>query len=236
MRPGLETLVRREMANDDGSIVLKMNSLVDADLIDALYEASQAGVDIDLLVRGICCLRPGVPGLSEGIRVRSIVGRFLEHSRIYRFGSQARGFDYLIGSADWMPRNLDRRVEALAPVEDLALQERLAEILRVGLDDDELAWELDPEGRWHKVPAGPRRRRASDAAGARHGASGRRPVNLEREAKLAADPSFRLPDLREAPPRDRRLRRRLAALRHQLLRHAGPAAHAVGWLAALSDG
>ncbi len=152
MRPGLEALIRREMATDDGSIVLKMNSLVDADLIDTLYEASQAGVGIDLLVRGICCLRPGVPGLSDGIRVRSIVGRFLEHSRIYRFGSETRGFDYLIGSADWMPRNLDRRVEALTPVEDPALKERLAEIIRVGMDDDELAWELDPEGRWHKVP------------------------------------------------------------------------------------
>ena len=151
MRPGLEALVRREMAHDDGSIVLKMNSLVDAELIDALYEASQAGVRIDLLVRGICCMRPGVPGLSETVRVRSIVGRFLEHSRIYRFGSDARGYDYLIGSADWMPRNLDRRVEALTPVEDPALQMRLAEILRVGFDDDELAWELDAEGVWHKV-------------------------------------------------------------------------------------
>ena len=151
MRPGLEALIRREMSHDDGSIVLKMNSLVDADLIDALYEASQAGVAIDLLVRGICCLRPGVTGLSDGVTVRSIVGRFLEHSRIYRFGSEARGFDYLIGSADWMPRNLDRRVEALTPVEDPALRERLDEILRVTLDDDELAWELDPEGTWSKV-------------------------------------------------------------------------------------
>jgi len=151
MRPGLEALIRREMEHDDGSIVLKMNSLVDAELIDALYEASQAGVRIDLLVRGICCMRPGVPGLSETVRARSIVGRFLEHSRIYRFGSDARGYDYLIGSADWMPRNLDRRVEALTPVEDPALQMRLAEILRVGFDDDELAWELDAEGVWHKV-------------------------------------------------------------------------------------
>jgi len=153
MRPGLEALVRREMANDDGSIVLKMNALVDSDLIDTLYEASQAGVRIDLLVRGICCLRPGVPGLSETIRVRSIVGRFLEHSRIYRFGSEERGFDHLIGSADLMPRNLDRRVEALAPVQDPSLRERLNEILRVELDDDELAWELDGDGAWHKVPA-----------------------------------------------------------------------------------
>jgi polyphosphate kinase len=153
MRPGLEALIRREMAHDDGSIVLKMNSLVDADLIDGLYEASQAGVSIDLLVRGICCLRPGVPGLSERVRVRSIVGRFLEHSRIYRFGSESRGYDYLIGSADWMPRNLDRRVEALTPVEDPSLQGRLDEILRVGFDDDELAWELDGDGVWHKVPS-----------------------------------------------------------------------------------
>jgi polyphosphate kinase len=153
MRPALESLIRREMANDDGSIVMKMNALVDPDLIDALYEASQAGVRIDLLVRGICCLRPGVPGLSETIRVRSIVGRFLEHSRIYRFGSEERGFDHLIGSADLMPRNLDRRVEALAPVEDQTLRGRLNEILRVELDDDELAWELDGAGSWHKVPA-----------------------------------------------------------------------------------
>jgi polyphosphate kinase len=151
MRPGLEALVRREMAHDDGSIVLKMNSLVDAELIDALYEASQAGVGIDLLVRGICCLRPGVPGLSETVRVRSIVGRFLEHSRIYRFGSDARGYDYLIGSADWMPRNLDRRVEALMIVEDPAHEARLQEILDVNLADDVLAWELRPDGSWERV-------------------------------------------------------------------------------------
>jgi polyphosphate kinase len=152
MRPGLAGLIRREMEHDDGSIVLKMNSLVDPDLIDALYEASQAGVEVDLLIRGICCLRPGVQGLSEGIRVRSIVGRFLEHSRVYRFGSSARGYDYLMGSADWMPRNLDRRVEALTPVQEPALQARLDELIRINLEDDELAWELDPEGRWHKVP------------------------------------------------------------------------------------
>ncbi len=153
MRPGLDALIRREMGHDDGSIVLKLNSLADAELIDGLYEASQAGVTIDLLVRGICCMRPGVPALSENVRVRSIVGRFLEHSRIFRFGSEARGYDYLMGSADWMPRNLDRRVEAMTPVEDPSLQERLSEILRVELDDDELAWELDAEGSWHKVPA-----------------------------------------------------------------------------------
>ncbi len=152
MRPGLAELIRREASEPDGSIVLKMNSLVDADLIDALYEASQAGARIDLLVRGICCLRPGVPGLSEKIRVRSLVGRFLEHSRVYRFGSQSRGRTYLIGSADLMPRNLDRRVEALTPVQDPALQARIDELLEVELEDDELAWELDGEAGWHKVP------------------------------------------------------------------------------------
>jgi polyphosphate kinase len=154
LRPGLTGLIRREMEHPDGSIVLKMNSLVDPDLIDELYEASQAGVRIDLLVRGICCLRPGVPGLSERITVRSVVGRFLEHSRIYRFGSDERGFDHLVGSADWMPRNLDRRVEALTPVEAPELQERLDEILRIGMDDDELAWELGPDGEWRKLPSG----------------------------------------------------------------------------------
>ena len=152
MRPGLEELIRREAEHEDGSIVLKMNSLVDADLIDALYEASQSQTRIDLLVRGICCLRPGVEGLSGSIRVRSLVGRFLEHSRVYRFGSPDRGFDYLIGSADLMPRNLDRRVEALTPVRDPALRARIDELIAVELDDDELAWELDPDARWHRVP------------------------------------------------------------------------------------
>jgi polyphosphate kinase len=122
------------------------------DVIDALYEASRAGTPVELIVRGICCLRPGVPGLSEHITVRSIVGRYLEHSRLYRFGSAARGYDYLMGSGDLMPRNLDRRVEALTPVDDPALQARLEEILQVNLADDLLAWELAEDARWHRVP------------------------------------------------------------------------------------
>ncbi len=129
-----------------------MNSLVDPAMIDALYAASQAGVEIDLVIRGICCLRPGVPGLSEHIRVRSIVGRYLEHSRIYYFANGAAPGKpaYLIGSADLMQRNLDRRVEALAPVEAPALQSRLQEVLDVSLTDDALAWELDADGQWSR--------------------------------------------------------------------------------------
>jgi polyphosphate kinase len=132
---------------------MKLNSLVDAELIDALYDASRAGAQIDLIVRSICCLRPDVPGLSETIRVRSIVGRFLEHSRILRFGS---GDDatYLIGSADLMPRNLDRRVEVLAPVVASALRARLDEILETLEEDRALAWRLRGDGSWERVGRG----------------------------------------------------------------------------------
>jgi polyphosphate kinase len=151
LKPRLVELIRAEAAAGDGSIVLKMNSLVDTDSIDALYEASRAGVGVDLIVRGICCLRPGVPGLSETIRVRSIVGRYLEHSRIFRFGSPARGFQHFIGSADLMPRNLERRVEVTVPVLDPALCARLDEILQTELEDDALAWDLGSEGAWTKV-------------------------------------------------------------------------------------
>lgn len=145
-------LIARERDAEDGHIVAKMNSLVDGQIIEALYEAAAAGTRIELLVRGICCLRPGVPGLSSTITVRSIVGRYLEHSRIFRFGSAERGYDYLIGSGDWMTRNLSRRVEAIVPVEDPRLKRRLEEILMVTLADDVLAWELGPDARWRRVP------------------------------------------------------------------------------------
>jgi polyphosphate kinase len=151
LRPTLVELIRREADEDDGSIAMKMNSLVDPDMIDALYEASAAGTEIDLIVRGICCLRPGVERLSERIRVRSIVGRYLEHSRFFRFGSRARGFDHLVGSADLMPRNLDRRVEVVVPVRDEALKARLDEVLDACLADDALAWELGTDGSWRRT-------------------------------------------------------------------------------------
>lgn len=144
-------LIEKEAARDDGLITMKMNSLVDAGIIDALYRASQSGTRIDLCVRGICCLVPGVPGLSENITVRSIVGRYLEHSRIYRFGSRGRERAYLYGSADMMPRNLDRRIEALAPVTDPDLQFRVDEIFDVIFADDTLAWELGLDRQWRRV-------------------------------------------------------------------------------------
>jgi polyphosphate kinase len=151
MRASLTQLIRREATRPDSRIVLKVNHLVDPEIIDALYEAAQAGVDIDLVVRGLCALRPGVPGLSQRIRVRSIVGRFLEHSRIFRFGSDREGAQYYLGSADLMPRNLDRRVEAVTPILDPALKARLAQIMEVVLSDDQLAWQLNPDGTWEKV-------------------------------------------------------------------------------------
>ena len=146
LRSRMLELIRREAEAEDGHIVAKMNALVDSEIIEALYAASQAGTRVDLIVRGICCLRPGVRGLSENITVRSLVGRFLEHSRIYRFGRPERGFEYYIGSADLMPRNLDRRVEVLLPVADEVAQARLEEILDLCRADDHLAWVLQPDG------------------------------------------------------------------------------------------
>ncbi len=139
--------VEAHRAGEHARIVLKMNSLVDRRCIRALYEASKAGVPIDINVRGICCLRPGVPGVSENIRVVSVVGRFLEHSRVYTFH---RGDDrkVFIGSADLMPRNLDTRVELLMPVEEVALRSGIEDTLQRCLEDDTFAWDLGQDGNW----------------------------------------------------------------------------------------
>jgi polyphosphate kinase len=153
LRSNIIRLIRREAARPGGGrIILKVNSLVDPEIVEALYAASQAGTEIDLIVRGISSLRPGVPGLSDHIRVRSLVGRFLEHSRIFRFGPTGAAVEYYLGSSDLMPRNLDRRVEAMVPVVDHGLQTRLAQILDIELKDDVLAWGLNADGSWTKVP------------------------------------------------------------------------------------
>jgi polyphosphate kinase len=162
-----------------GRIIAKMNSLVDTDAIEALYRASQAGVEIDLIVRGICCLRPGVPGLSDRIRTISIVGRFLEHSRLWYFANGTTP-EYYIGSADWMPRNLDRRVEAVTPVEDVALDARLSTFLQTCLTDNRRAWELSENGAYRqRAPGDEPERSAQDI--------------------LQRDPWGRIPDAPRAP-------------------------------------
>jgi polyphosphate kinase len=153
IRNRIVELIEAEAGRDDGHITMKMNSLVDEGIIEALYAASRAGTRVELITRGICCLRPGIFGMSENITVRSVVGRYLEHSRIYRFGARGRERTYYIGSADMMPRNLDRRVEALMPVSDPDLEFRLDEILDVVLADDTLAWELRHDGTWERIEA-----------------------------------------------------------------------------------
>ncbi len=164
LRERLIALIDREAANaregKPARIVAKMNALVDGQVIDALCEASNAGVKMDLLVRGICCLRPGVPGESERIRVVSVVGRFLEHSRLWRFENGGDP-EYYLGSADWMPRNLDRRVEAMVPILDRALHSRLEAVLNVFLADNRQAWDLHADGSWVQRHAGDGEQRAS---------------------------------------------------------------------------
>jgi polyphosphate kinase len=162
--------VEAHKAGEEARIALKMNSLVDAACIRALYEASSAGVQVDLNVRGTCCLRPGVPSVSENVRVVSIVGRFLEHSRIYSFqrGEETR---VLMGSADLMPRNLDSRVELVAPVEDPDLRAELLDVIERCFADNANAWELDADGSWtRRVPENGRRRSVQEELRERHAA------------------------------------------------------------------
>jgi len=144
-------LVDREMghaaAGRPARIVLKLNAIVDVAVIEALYRASGAGVDVDLIIRGACSIQPGLPGVSDRIRVRSIIGEFLEHSRIWSFDNGGDR-EWYIGSADLMDRNLDRRVEAVAPVEDHDAQVRLAAIIDVMLADDRRSWQLQPDATW----------------------------------------------------------------------------------------
>lgn len=151
MRDRFLSKIRREIdhakAGRPARITAKMNALQDPKIIATLYDASNAGVRIDLIIRGFCCLRPQVPGMSDHIHVYSILGRFLEHSRIFWF-QNAGAEEYYIGSADWMYHNLDYRVEAVAPIEDPGLRQRLKEILDTMLNDRGHAWELQPDGQW----------------------------------------------------------------------------------------
>jgi polyphosphate kinase len=157
MRDRMMAMIEREAASSTperpGRIIMKMNNLSDAGIVNALYDASQRGVQVDLIVRSICTLRPGVKGLSKNITVRSILGRFLEHSRVYYFDNGGDPQIY-IGSADMMPRNLDTRVEALASVKAPELREHLKLVLDLALSDNCSAWSLDRQGRWNKVTPG----------------------------------------------------------------------------------
>ncbi len=151
LRDRMTALIQREAdharSGNPARIIAKMNALVDPQIIHALYEASQAGVQIDLIIRGMCCLRPGIAGVSETIRVVSIIGRYLEHSRIFYFHNAGEE-EILIGSADWMSRNLNRRVEAITPIEEPALAQELKTILQILLSDNRQAWDLQPDGRY----------------------------------------------------------------------------------------
>lgn len=154
MRSRFMQLIQRETRHakngEPARIIAKMNSLCDKEIIAALYEASAAGVEIDLIIRGICCLKTGIPKISENIRVRSIVGNFLEHARIFYFRN-AGDEEFYMASADWMPRNLDKRVEILFPVEDPKLQEEVRHILQIQLDDTMKAHVMQPDGNYEKI-------------------------------------------------------------------------------------
>ena len=189
-------LIHREAdharAGRPARIMAKMNALQSPEIINALYDASNAGVEIDLIVRGICCLRPGVPGLSERIRVVSVIGRFLEHSRLYYF-LNAGDEEYYIGSADWMPRNLERRVEVVVPIVDRALHHRLASLMRVYLSDGRQGWDLQPDGSYvQRTPRSP------DDVGSHHLLM-RDPWGLDRSESRYMTQEFRTAALAPAP-------------------------------------
>jgi len=153
IRRGIVERVDREIALAEAGrparVRIKVNSLVDEAVIDSLYRASRAGVEVDLVVRGICALRPRVPGLSERIRVRSIVGRFLEHSRVFHFGNGGQD-EYWLGSADMMHRNLDRRVEVLVRIDSEVARGQLCDILDLATAPDISCWQLQPDGSWQR--------------------------------------------------------------------------------------
>jgi polyphosphate kinase len=186
-------LIDREAAHAaagrGGRIIAKMNALVDPEVIGALYRASQAGVEIDLIVRGICCLLPGVPGVSDKIRVVSIIGRFLEHSRVQYYANGGHP-EYYLGSADWMPRNLDRRVEAMVPIEDVQWHRRLRSVLETCLSDNRQAWELGADGQYRRRERGDAPERATQQILMRD------PWGMLAEPKPTAAPRRRSP-----PPR-----------------------------------
>jgi polyphosphate kinase len=173
MRERFMAMIQREAEHArerrPARIIAKMNQLDDAPIAEALIEASRAGVTIDLIVRGFCCLAPGAPGWTENVRVRSIVGRFLEHGRIFYFANGAQdplSGEFYIGSADWMDRNLSRRVEAVTPVERRALRERLWEILQIHLADERNAWIMNTDGSYRQLQ--PRPDSSKDAARGSH--------------------------------------------------------------------
>ncbi len=164
MRPRLLGMIERETAHAEAGrpakITAKMNAIVDGEIIRALYAASQAGVQVDLIIRGVCCLRPGVEGLSDNIRVISIIGRFLEHSRIWMFANNGAP-EYYFGSADWMPRNLDRRVEVVTPIGNPLFQRRLQTVLEICLADNRQAWDLQSDGSYVQRHPGTQGERAT---------------------------------------------------------------------------